>query len=213
MNNRSGAAADTERRPLAGEPTLEPNPLISAEEMEEGHEAAAIAYRYRKVRALPLPLSFPSLILERIPPLPLLACAQFELSGDITLVARTTIHAVSRKGGSAKYVAAYSLHEWDPRKSGVPEYRRTLEAQVRRAGLGARSRRQAGGDCFRPCPQRGALLATEIKNNAAKLARFTIASLLAGAHALKLGFVSRAAKADSNAHQVRRAAAAAAAPP
>ena len=52
--------------------------------------------------------------------------------------------------------------------------------------------------------QRGALLATEIKNNAAKLARFTIASLLAGAHALKLGFVSRAAKADSGAHQVRR---------
>lgn len=49
-NNRTGAAADAERKPLEGEPTLEPNPLISAEEMEEGHEAAAVAYRYRKVR-------------------------------------------------------------------------------------------------------------------------------------------------------------------
>ena len=47
-------------------------------------------------------------------------------------MARTTIHAVSRRGGGApKYVAAYSVHEWDPRKSGVPEYRRSLEMQVR----------------------------------------------------------------------------------
>uniref|UniRef100_A0A7S1X9U9 EIF3d n=1 Tax=Compsopogon caeruleus TaxID=31354 RepID=A0A7S1X9U9_9RHOD len=39
--------------------------------------------------------------------------------------------------------------------------------------------------------QRGAVLANELKNNSAKLARWTAQSLLAGADQLKLGFVSR----------------------
>ncbi len=152
MNNRTGPIVEAERTALAGEPTLEANPLISAEDMEEGHVAASVAYRYRK----------------------------FELSGGISLVARTTLHAVARRGGAPKYMAAYSLMEWDPRKSGVPDYRKLLDSQ------------------------RGNLLATEIKNNAAKLAKFTISSMLAGAHSMKLGFISRGTRTDSNTHQVRR---------
>ena len=136
VNNRTGAAADAERAPLPGEPPLEPNPLISAEDMEEGHEAAAVAYRYRKVRVIG---GLAACI--DVACLALLATAsQFELSGDITLVARTTLHAVSRRGGTAKYVAAYSLQEWDPRKSGVPDYRRTLDTQVRGPAPAARAR-------------------------------------------------------------------------
>lgn len=150
VNNRTGASVDAERKPLAGEPVLEANPLLAPEDLEEGHATADVAYRYRK----------------------------FELAGGISLVARTTLHAVARRTGVPKYIAAYSLHEWDPRKSGVPDYRKLLDSQ------------------------RGNLLATEIKNNAAKLAKFTISSMLAGAHSMKLGFVSRGSRADSSTHQV-----------
>lgn len=40
--------------------------------------------------------------------------------------------------------------------------------------------------------QRGAVIATELKNNANKLAKWTVQSLLAGADQMKLGYVTRA---------------------
>lgn len=39
--------------------------------------------------------------------------------------------------------------------------------------------------------QRGAVLATEVRNNAAQFSRWTVEAILAGADQLKLGFVSR----------------------
>ena len=39
--------------------------------------------------------------------------------------------------------------------------------------------------------QRGAVLATELKNNSAKLAKWTLQATLAGADLIKLGYVSR----------------------
>jgi translation initiation factor 3 subunit D len=50
--------------------------------------------------------------------------------------------------------------------------------------------------------QRGAVLATELKNNSAKLARWTASALLAGAQQLKLGYVSRVRARDNTAHAV-----------
>ncbi|VDQ01783.1 unnamed protein product [Trichobilharzia regenti] len=50
--------------------------------------------------------------------------------------------------------------------------------------------------------QRGAVLAAEIKNNAFKLARWTVCSMLAGADQLKLGFVSRVNPRDSSRHVI-----------
>ncbi len=48
--------------------------------------------------------------------------------------------------------------------------------------------------------QRGAVLATELKNNAAKLAKWTAAALVAGADLIKLGYVSRLHARDAHHH-------------
>jgi len=48
--------------------------------------------------------------------------------------------------------------------------------------------------------QRGALLATELKNNSMKLAKWTAQALLAGTYSFKLGWVSRASPKDNYNH-------------
>ncbi|KAK8175725.1 eukaryotic translation initiation factor 3 subunit D [Phyllosticta citrichinensis] len=50
--------------------------------------------------------------------------------------------------------------------------------------------------------QRGAVLATEMKNNSCKLARWTVQSILAKADTMKLGFVSRANPKNNNDHVI-----------
>jgi translation initiation factor 3 subunit D len=50
--------------------------------------------------------------------------------------------------------------------------------------------------------QRGAVLATELKNNSFKLAKWTTQSLLAGADQMKIGFVARAAPKNPYEHQI-----------
>lgn len=50
--------------------------------------------------------------------------------------------------------------------------------------------------------QRGAVVATEMKNNSCKLARWTAQAVLAKADLMKLGFVSRVAPRDNNHHVV-----------
>ncbi|KAJ2631716.1 hypothetical protein GGF44_003908 [Coemansia sp. RSA 1694] len=50
--------------------------------------------------------------------------------------------------------------------------------------------------------QRGAIVATEMKNNATKLARWAFQAVLAGAEQLKVGFVSRAMPRDRTRHGV-----------
>ena len=45
---------------------------------------------------------------------------RWKLSPDISVVARTTLHAVSRKSGQpGKYVNVFALNEWDPKSSGA----------------------------------------------------------------------------------------------
>jgi hypothetical protein len=50
--------------------------------------------------------------------------------------------------------------------------------------------------------QRGAVLATELKNNANKLAKWTAAALISGADMIKLGYVSRVHMKDNFHHAV-----------
>ncbi|KAF2171464.1 hypothetical protein M409DRAFT_63725 [Zasmidium cellare ATCC 36951] len=50
--------------------------------------------------------------------------------------------------------------------------------------------------------QRGAVVATEMKNNSCKLARWTMQSILAKADLMKLGFVSRANPKSTNEHVI-----------
>ena len=138
------------------------------------------------------------------------ACVAFryrswQLSRSLTLVARTTVHAVLRKkagsssggggggggggtpspspsaaggGPPPQYLQVYTLNEWDPKLSGVPDWRTLIDTQ------------------------RGSVLSTEIKNNNFKLAKFTASALLAGVDSMRLGFVSRVARSDSENHQV-----------
>ena len=50
--------------------------------------------------------------------------------------------------------------------------------------------------------QRGAVLANELKNNACKLAKWTVQSILAGADNLKFGYVTRYNVKDSSRHVI-----------
>lgn len=50
--------------------------------------------------------------------------------------------------------------------------------------------------------QRGAVVATEMKNNSFKMARWAVQSILAGADVMKLGYVSRASVRDNTRHVI-----------
>ncbi|PAV21017.1 translation initiation factor eIF-3 subunit D [Pyrrhoderma noxium] len=50
--------------------------------------------------------------------------------------------------------------------------------------------------------QRGAVVATEMKNNSCKLAKWTVQSILAGAEVLKIGYVSRVSPRDNTRHVI-----------
>jgi translation initiation factor 3 subunit D len=88
------------------------------------------------------------------------------LVGDVNLVARTEHDAVYKtKEGRTGFMSIKALNE----------YKRDQKMDWRR-GLGAQS---------------GAVLATELKNNSCKIARWTIASMLSGSSILRLGYLSR----------------------
>jgi translation initiation factor 3 subunit D len=79
----------------------------------------------------------------------------------------------------AEYLTAFALHEWDPKSvPGAINWRDKIDTQ------------------------RGAVLATELKNNACKLAKWTAQSILAGANQMKIGFVSRGSKNNSYEHVI-----------
>ncbi|OQR99268.1 eukaryotic translation initiation factor 3 [Achlya hypogyna] len=103
---------------------------------------------------------------------------RFQLSDSISMVARCELHAISTKSGSEQTVAAFALNEWDPKLSGSVEWRKKIDLQ------------------------RGALLATELKNNACKIAKWTHSAILAGADQMKLGFVSRTNMKDPFNHTI-----------
>jgi len=92
---------------------------------------------------------------------------RWKLDDETSLVARCEVHAVNvDPRGERQFLTLNALNEFDPKVTGV-DWRKKLETQ------------------------RGAVLATELKNNANKLARWTTQALLAGADMMKLGYVSR----------------------
>eukprot|EP01111_Echinosteliopsis_oligospora_P010466 TRINITY_DN325_c0_g1_i1.p1 TRINITY_DN325_c0_g1~~TRINITY_DN325_c0_g1_i1.p1 ORF type:complete len:571 (-),score=207.84 TRINITY_DN325_c0_g1_i1:60-1772(-) len=99
--------------------------------------------------------------------------------GDHTLVARTEVDAVLPSKDAEhphSFLLVKALNEFDP-KSGV-DWRKKLDTS------------------------RGAVLATEIKNNSNKLAKWTSQAILAGADQIAIGYVSRQSVKDSFAHAV-----------
>ena len=96
----------------------------------------------------------------------------------VKLLARTELDGVmkGKDGGEDLFLRLYALNEIDAKLNSSIDWRQKLESQ------------------------RGAVLATELKNNSNKLAKWTLQAILANADVIKLGYVSRAhvKKADSH---------------
>ncbi|XP_046847373.1 eukaryotic translation initiation factor 3 subunit D-like [Xenia sp. Carnegie-2017] len=97
---------------------------------------------------------------------------KWNLGNDIEIVIRCEHDAVLSPG---TYINIKALNEWES-KGGMGEWRQKLDTQ------------------------RGAVLATELKNNGCKLAKWTVASVLSGSEYLKIGYVSRKNFVDSSKH-------------
>ena len=99
---------------------------------------------------------------------------RFDLGDDVQLVCRTELHGVVKKKvgtkDSEEYMTAFALNEFDSSKVHL--------------GINWRDKIDS---------QRGAVLASELKNNSFKLAKWTAQSILSGASQMKIGFVSRSA--------------------
>ena len=113
---------------------------------------------------------------------------RFNLSTDeedpVSIVGRTErnpVHAAAPQKHRHPYINGRTLNEFDPRASGAggaPDWRSRLDQS------------------------RGAVVATEMKNNSFKLARFTVQSILAGADSMKLGYISRVNPLDPYRHVI-----------
>jgi translation initiation factor 3 subunit D len=92
---------------------------------------------------------------------------------DLKICVRTEVDAYIPGGGNPRegqgLATIRALNEFDPRAQGAggaPDWRTKLDSQ------------------------RGAVVATEMKNNSCKLAKWTVQSVLAGADLMKIGYVS-----------------------
>lgn len=104
---------------------------------------------------------------------------RWDLGDGIKLVARCALNAYMKKRkGEEEYLSIRALNEWDSKIAGSVPWRAKLEAQP------------------------AAVLATEMKNNANKLARWTAEVELSGATELRLGFVSRVHNKNNSQHVV-----------
>ncbi|KAF8505873.1 translation initiation factor eIF-3 subunit D [Russula emetica] len=108
---------------------------------------------------------------------------------DIKMCVRTEVDAYLPGQGNPQQgqglTTIRALNEFDPRASGAggaPDWRSKLDSQ------------------------RGAVVATEMKNNSCKLAKWTVQSILAGAEQMKIGYVSRANPRDNTRHVILSAA-------
>ncbi|KAF2400500.1 translation initiation factor eIF-3, subunit D [Trichodelitschia bisporula] len=99
------------------------------------------------------------------------------------LIVRTELDAVLKNNisGEDQFLTIKALNEFDskaPGSGGALDWRSKLASQ------------------------RGAVVATEMKNNSCKLARWTVQSILAKADMMKLGFVSRINPRNPNDHMI-----------
>lgn len=100
---------------------------------------------------------------------------RWKLDADTTFVARCHLNGYQHKKKTNQLMTIFSLNEYNPRVTG---WRKKIDAQ------------------------RGGVIATELKNNAAKLAAWTAQSVLAGADIMKIGYVTRAHANDMHHHAI-----------
>ncbi|KAJ3719372.1 eukaryotic translation initiation factor 3 subunit D [Lentinula raphanica] len=104
---------------------------------------------------------------------------------NFKICVRTEVDAYLPGSGNPReghgLVTIRALNEFDPRApgaGGAPDWRTKLDSQ------------------------RGAVVATEMKNNSCKLAKWTVQSILAGAESMKIGYVSRSNPRDAARHVI-----------
>eukprot|EP00963_Diacronema_lutheri_P008036 scaffold689_cov333-Pavlova_lutheri.AAC.17 len=102
---------------------------------------------------------------------------KWQLDENTVLVARCELDGYTDNKGQDALLSIKALNEFDSKATGV-DWRHKLENQ------------------------RGAILATELKNNANKLARWTAEALLSGADQIRLGYVTRSMMKDNRNHLV-----------
>ncbi|KFY31693.1 hypothetical protein V493_00892 [Pseudogymnoascus sp. VKM F-4281 (FW-2241)] len=101
----------------------------------------------------------------------------------LNLIVRTELDAVTKNAisGEDQYVTVKALNEFDHKaqgSGGALDWRTKLVSA------------------------RGAVVATEMKNNSCKLARWTVQSIIANADVMKIGFVSRANPKSNDRHVI-----------
>ncbi|KAG1295809.1 hypothetical protein G6F66_004006 [Rhizopus arrhizus] len=99
----------------------------------------------------------------------------------IEMIVRTEVDAAVKTASGTNYVTVRALNEFDNTaqgSGGALPWKKSLDSQ------------------------RGAVVATEMRNNAAKLARWAVQAILAGAEQLKLGYVARANPKDNSRHVI-----------
>eukprot|EP00958_Prasinococcus_capsulatus_P004332 scaffold401_cov399-Prasinococcus_capsulatus_cf.AAC.16 len=99
------------------------------------------------------------------------------LDEDTSLVVRCQLDAVGQNRGQEALMTVKALNEYDSKMTGV-DWRQKIENQ------------------------RGAVMATELKNNAMKLAKWTAEANMAGADLMKIGFISRVHTKDNYNHVI-----------
>lgn len=103
---------------------------------------------------------------------------KWKLGDDVTLVVRCEHDAVTLgPNDKPQYITIKAFNEWgDPKTTNTIDWRQKLDVQ------------------------RGAVLASELKNNSNKLGKWTIQALLSGSDYIKFGYVSRVHAKDSSKH-------------
>jgi len=102
---------------------------------------------------------------------------KFDIGNDNSIVVRCEIDAVSKLRGEQVTFSVKALHEFD----------------LRPGASGWRSKIQT---------QRGAVFATEIKNNAHKVARWAAQAVLGGIDRMSIGYVSRKVSSNRDVHEL-----------
>ena len=101
---------------------------------------------------------------------------RWKIDDSTSVVVRCSLDATVQSRGQELMSTVRVLNEFDSRLQGGLDYRKMIENQ------------------------RGAVLATEIKNNAFKIARWACCALLAGTEQIKLGFAARTHPKDPRNH-------------
>lgn len=98
--------------------------------------------------------------------------------GNLNVITRCELHGWLKKREEEVLMTAYALNEWDSKYADGVVWRQKIDQQ------------------------KGAVLATELKNNSCKLAKWTAQSIIAGADQMKLGYVSRVAVGNAYDHTI-----------